>query len=265
MPQTGHIFSCGVPSIAPLVNSTLPTWPLLFRGPTVPPKSHLVRQRQQGPGGQQLSFAQSVRQCGPHPRPTLSELVRLHGTSRFQCFHQGVQIRAMYCSTQSRRHRRVSKRAQAQTVFPHLAKLVEDCQGYCARATRRLEKVRDAVQAVQEVVVKFEQEVQEGQQRLEELSAAALPPLVMHVSTDLPPTMSDLVAEVNQLRAVVQELTRDRDSLRAGCPQGGEGQPTQSVLVLVPAENRNASNVMATLIEELDADFWRSQGRFAPY
>ena len=64
---------------------------------------------------------------------------------------------------------------------------------------------------------------------------------------------ADIVAEVHQLRAAVQALTRERDDLRAN--RLAESQPTQTVLALGSPENRNASNGMATLIEEGDVFF----------
>ena len=75
-------------------------------------------------------------------------------------------------------------------------------------------------------------------------------------AAEVPPTIpADFVAEVNQLRVAVQELTS-----RAVHPPWRHfraGQPTQTVLV---------SDMMATLIEEADTDLRRSQqGRFAPY
>ena len=85
----------------------------------------------------------------------------------------------------------------------------------------------------------------------------------LEVRQILPHGLRELVAEVNHLRAAVQELTRERDSLRAGI--SGEGQPTQTVLAVVPAETRNPADMMATVIEEADTDLRRSQGRVAPY
>ena len=144
-------------------------------------------------------------------------------------------------------------KARAQTVLPHPAKQVEDCEEYCTGAKRRLEKAREAAKAAQEAVARFEQELQEGLQRLEELRVAAAPLHVNPGTVDPPPTLpADIVAEVNQLRAAVQALTRERDDLRAD--RSAEGQPTQTVLALGSLENRNASNVMATLIEEADTD-----------
>ena len=127
-----------------------------------------------------------------------------------------------------------------------------------------LQKALEAAKAAQEAVVRFEVELQEGLRRLEELRAAAVPPPVARGPAEFPPTIpADFVAEVNQLRAAVQELTRERDSFRAGI--SGDGQPTQTVLALVPVETRNPSDMMATLIEGADTDLRRSQqGRFAP-
>ena len=139
---------------------------------------------------------------------------------------------------------------------------MEDCEEYCTRAKRRLEKARETAKAAQEAVARLEQEFQEGLQRLEDLRAAAAPFLVNPGTVDPPPTLpADVVAEVSQLRAAVQALIRERDDLRAN--RVAEGQPTQ-VLALGSPENRNPSNVMATLIEEADTDR-RSQERFAPY
>ena len=102
---------------------------------------------------------------------------------------------------------------------------------------------------------------------MEELRTAAVPPPPNLDTEDPPPTRpADLAAEVNQLRAAVQALTQERDSLRANRPEAAEGQPTQTMLAVGPSESRNASDVMmATLIEEADTDLRRSQGRFAPY
>ena len=98
-------------------------------------------------------------------------------------------------------------------------------------------------------MVRIETELQDGLQRLEELRAAAVPPLTNLGTEDPPPTMpADLAAEVNQLRAAVQALTRERDSLRANRPEAAEGQPTQTILALGLSENRNASDVMMTTL-----------------
>ena len=155
-------------------------------------------------------------------------------------------------------------KARAQSVLPHPAQQVEDCQQYCARAKRRLERAQEAAKVAQEAVGRFEVELQEGLRRLEELRVAAAPPPVPQgTAEEVPPTIpAEFVAEVNQLRGAVQELTRERDSLRAGISR--EGQPTQTMLAMVPAEARDPSHLMATLIEEADTDL-RSQGRFAPY
>ena len=67
-------------------------------------------------------------------------------------------------------------------------------------------------------------------QRLEELRTAAVPPPPNLDTEDPPPTRpADLAAEVNQLRAAVQALTQERDSLRANRPEAAEGQPTQTM------------------------------------
>ena len=118
--------------------------------------------------------------------------------------------------------------------------------------------------AAQEAVVRFEAELQEGLQRLEELKAAVIVPTipVNVVPSTLP---SDHAAEVNLLRTTVEELTRERDSLRARVPpqQLAAAEPSQTVLAVVPTEPRGPSEVMATLIEEADTDL-RRQGRFTP-
>ena len=159
-------------------------------------------------------------------------------------------------------------KARAQTILPHPAQQVEDCQGYCTRATRRLEKARAAVVAAQEAVVRFEAELQEGLRRLEELKAAVSVPTSPPVNV-VPSTLpSDHTAEVNLLRATVEELTRERDNLRARVPpqESVAAEPSQTVLAVVPVptEPRERSEVMATLIEEADTDL-RRQGRFTPY
>ena len=56
----------------------------------------------------------------------------------------------------------------------HKGKNVEDCQGYCTRAARRLEKARAAAVAAQETVIKFNAK---RLQKLEELKTAAAPPI----------------------------------------------------------------------------------------
>ena len=68
-------------------------------------------------------------------------------------------------------------KARAQTVLPHPVKQAEDCQAYCTRAARRLEKARAAVVAAQEAVVRFEAELKEGLQRVEDLNKAAAVPV----------------------------------------------------------------------------------------
>ena len=68
-------------------------------------------------------------------------------------------------------------------------------------------------------MARFEQELQEGHQRLEELRAAGIPPPVASGSTDHATRPTDLASEVNELRALIQELIQERDSLLAGHPQ----------------------------------------------
>ena len=98
------------------------------------------------------------------------------------------------------------------TVVPHPAKQAEDCQACCTWAARRLEKAHAAVVAAQEMVVRFEAELQEGLQRLEDLKAAALP--TNRPPLDPAPTMSgDQAEEVKLLRTVVMELIWERDSV----------------------------------------------------
>ena len=80
-------------------------------------------------------------------------------------------------------------KAEAQTILPHPGKQVEDCQGYCTWAARRLEKARAAAVADEEAVVRFEAELLEGLPRLEEIKAAAVPPTVEPVMVDLSPTV----------------------------------------------------------------------------
>ena len=61
-------------------------------------------------------------------------------------------------------------------------------------------KVRAAVVAAQEAVVRFEAELQEGLQRLEELKAVAIAPTIPPVNV-VPSTLpTDHAAEVNLLR-----------------------------------------------------------------
>ena len=120
--------------------------------------------------------------------------------------------------------------------------------------------------AAQEAVVRFEAELQEGLQRLEELKAAAIVPTIPPVNV-VPSTLpSDHAAEVNLLRATVEELTRERDSLRARVPpqQPVAAEPSQTVLAVVPTEPRGPSEVVATFIEEAGTDL-RRQGRFTPH
>ena len=61
----------------------------------------------------------------------------------------------------------------------------------------------------QEAVVRFEAELQEGLQRLEELKAAAIVPAIPPVNVAPSTLPSDHAAEVNLLRATVEELTRE--------------------------------------------------------
>ena len=76
-------------------------------------------------------------------------------------------------STELRALQAALEKARAQTVLPHPANQVEDCQQYCSRAKRRLEKAQEAAKIAQEAVVRFEAEFQDGLRRLEELKAAA--------------------------------------------------------------------------------------------
>ena len=127
-------------------------------------------------------------------------------------------------------------KARAQTVLPHPAKQVEDCQAFCTPAARRLEKACAAVVAAQETVVRFEAELQEGLQRLEDLKAATVP--TNRPPVDLASTISrDQAEEVCLLRGAVMELTRERDSLRSRVP------PT------APVEDPSNTLSMGTLVD----------------
>ena len=154
-------------------------------------------------------------------------------------------------------------KARAQTVLPHPAKQAEVCQAYCTRAARRLEKARAAVVAAQEAVARFEAELQEGLQRLEDLKAATVPtcrPPVDPAST----VSGDQAEEVCLLRAAVMELTRERDSLRSRVPPTAPLDDPSNTLAVVPVQP-GGSRVMGTLIDEADSDLRRMQGRFTPY
>ena len=108
-------------------------------------------------------------------------------------------------------------KARAQSILPHPAQQVEDCQGFCTRASRRLEKARAAVVAAQEAVVRLEAELREGLQRLEELKASAVVPTIPPVNV-VPSTLpSDHAGEVKLLRASVRELTREREQPARTC------------------------------------------------
>ena len=231
------------------------------------------RGRRSGPGVRPQSRPNASAQSAPQQRSAAEARPRLtpaqvasNATSRVSRLERCIAQLSPDDSTELRALQAALEKARAQTVLPHPAKQVEDCQQYCSRAKRRLEKAQEAAKIAQEAVVRFEAEFQDGLRRLEELKAeAAVPPLVAQGAAEVPPTIpADFVAEVNQLRAAVQDLTRERDTLRAGT--SGAGQPTQTVLAVVPAETRNPSDMMATLIEEADTDLRRSQqGRFAPY
>ena len=144
------------------------------------------------------------------------------------------------------------------------AKQAEDCQAYCTRAARRLEKARAAVVAGQGTVVRFEAELQEGLQRLEDLKAAAVP--TNRPPVDLAPTMSgEQAEEVKLLRTAVMELTRERDSLRSRVPPTAPVDDPSNILAVVPVQPGGSSGVMGTLINEADSDLRRMQGRFTPY
>ena len=103
--------------------------------------------------------------------------------------------------------------------------------------------------AAQEAVVRFEAELQEELQRLTELKAAAIVPTIPPVNVVPSILPSDHATEVNLLRATVEELTRERDNLRA-CSATTAAEPSETVLAVVPTEPRGPSEVMATLIEE---------------
>ena len=250
-------------------------WKQLLRGPRPPahrwPRaSHQGGHTRQVPGGRRQSVGLPQ---GPPTRQKSAEPVRRRFTPAQVASEASTKVsRLERCiallspddTAELKSLQAALARARAQTVLPHPAKQVEDCEEYCTRAKRRLEKARETAKAAQEAAARFEQELQEGLQRLEDLRAAAAPLPVNPGTVDPPPTLpADMVAEVSQLRAAVQALTRERDDLRTN--RVAEGQPTQTVLALGSPENRNPSNVMATLIEEADTDLRRSQERFAPY
>ena len=88
-------------------------------------------------------------------------------SSGIRSIHEGCQIRATHRIVESRRICRVEVVASCSREGP--------CTVGSTRAKCRLEKARQAVKAAQEAVAKFEQELQEGLQRLEDLRAAAAP------------------------------------------------------------------------------------------
>ena len=245
-------------------------WKQLLRGP-IPPAhcwpraSRQVRSDSSGPGRRQSvwllphgsTHTQKFSRASPSPGHT--------GTSGFRSIHEGVQTRAMHRPTQPRRHRRVEVVASCLREGPCTDGSPSSCQtggglrtvlhqskttfGESSRNSQSSSRGGGQVRAGTS-----------GGSAEEDLRAAAAPLPVNPGTVDPPPTM---VAEVSQLRAAVQALTRERDDLRAN--RLAEGQPTQTVLALGSPENRNASNVMVTLIEEADTDLRRSQERFAPY
>ena len=140
--------------------------------------------------------------------------------------HEALQARTVPCSVGPFRHSRIEVSAGGSRKG--------------ASPVDSLEKARAAVVAAQEAVVRFEAELQEGLQRLEELKVAAIvwtSPPVNVVPSTLP---SDHAAEVNLLQACVQELTRERDNLRARVPpqQSAATEPSRTVLAVVPTEPR---------------------------
>ena len=97
--------------------------------------------------------------------------------------------------------------------------------------------------AAQETVVRFEAELQEGLQRLEDLKSAAVP--TNRPPVDPAPTMSgDQAEEVKLLRTAVMESTRERDSLRSRVPPTAPVDDPSNILAVVPVQPGGSSGVL---------------------
>ena len=128
-------------------------------------------------------------------------------------------------------------------------RLVEDCQVYCSRAAKRLEKARAAASAAQEAVTRFAK-TSRGVGRFEELRVVdGTPPAPTPGRGEVPAIAPAEFAQLSEMRAV-SELTRERDALRAG-----SALPTESRTALV--QMRTQSDVNAKVIDEADTDLRR--------
>ena len=130
------------------------------------------------------------------------------------------------------------KRLRTQTTQP-VGERLDACQQFVERAKKRLAAAEQAVTKALETKSRLEAELSEGMQRLQRLREEAVASaLVDHHqgaprATEVPPTVpASSAAEINQLRAQVEELRRERDLLASR--QQAEDQPVDQSLVMSP-------------------------------
>ena len=108
------------------------------------------------------------------------------------------------------------KKVRAQSIQP-IGERLDACQQFVERARKRFVAAEDAVMKALQTKSRLESELNEGVQRLQRLreEAAAQPRAPTAEHGEVPPVPPEAQAEVNQLRATIEDLQRERDRLRS--------------------------------------------------
>ena len=109
------------------------------------------------------------------------------------------------------------KKVRAQSIQP-IGERLDACQQFVERARKRLVAAEDVVMKALQIKSRLECELNEGVQRLQRLreEAAAQPRAPIAEHGEVPPIAPEAQAvEVNQLRATIEDLQRERDRLRS--------------------------------------------------
>ena len=109
------------------------------------------------------------------------------------------------------------KKVRAQSCQP-IGERLDACQQFVERARKRLVAAEDVVMKALQTKSRLESELNEGVQRLQRLreEAAAQPRAPTAEHGEVPPVAPEAQAvEVNQLRATIEDLQRERDRLRS--------------------------------------------------
>ena len=108
------------------------------------------------------------------------------------------------------------KKVRAQSIYS-IGESLDACQQFVERARKRFVAAEDAVMKALQTKSRLESELNEGVQRLQRLreEAAAQPRAPTAEHGEVPPIPPEAPAEVNHLRATVEDLQRERDRLRS--------------------------------------------------